>query len=175
VLNGDVEEEEEEIPLIRKNSRRSRRSDIPMQALSGLVSLQGLSTSAFDHALEEIVPKNLLSEPTKVESSIVRSKVPNDVPLTCAPVGQEVTQTVSCASSTLEGSLAHEDTSALYAPDQSHPAPVGTSDGVSSLEVVVKEVLAPERGAEGDLAPEGVGPGSSSAASMDVHVGSPLV
>ena len=36
VLHED-EEEEEEIPLICKNSRRS--SDIPMQALLGLVSL----------------------------------------------------------------------------------------------------------------------------------------
>jgi hypothetical protein len=41
VLDEDEEEEEEEIPLIRKNSRNSRSSDIPMQALSGLVSLQG--------------------------------------------------------------------------------------------------------------------------------------
>jgi hypothetical protein len=52
VLDEDEEDEEEEIPLIRKNSRRSRSSDIPMQALSGLVSLQGLTMSAFDHTLE---------------------------------------------------------------------------------------------------------------------------
>jgi hypothetical protein len=43
----DDEEEEEEIPLIRKNSRHYRGSDggsdIPSQALSALVSLQGLS------------------------------------------------------------------------------------------------------------------------------------
>jgi hypothetical protein len=38
-LDEEEEEEEEEIPLIQKNSRRSRSSDIPMQALSGLVSL----------------------------------------------------------------------------------------------------------------------------------------
>jgi hypothetical protein len=56
VLDED-EEEEEEIPLIRKNSRSSRSSDIPMQALSGLVSLQGLTMSAIDHALEEIILK----------------------------------------------------------------------------------------------------------------------
>jgi hypothetical protein len=59
VLDED-EEEEEEVPLIRKNSRRSRSSDIPMQALSALVSLQGLSISDFDHALEDIILKNLL-------------------------------------------------------------------------------------------------------------------
>jgi hypothetical protein len=38
VLDDD-EEEEEEVPLIRKNSHSSRSSDIPMHALSGLVSL----------------------------------------------------------------------------------------------------------------------------------------
>jgi hypothetical protein len=102
VLDEDEEEEEEEIPLIRKNSRSSRSSDIPTQALSGLVSLQGLTMSAFDHALEEIIPKNMLSEPTEVESSIVCSEVPDDVPLSCDPVGQEVTRIVSRASSTLE-------------------------------------------------------------------------
>ena len=42
VLDEDEEEEEEEIPLIRKNTRSSRSSDIPTQALSGLVSLQGV-------------------------------------------------------------------------------------------------------------------------------------
>jgi hypothetical protein len=44
---GVFDEEEEEIPLIRKNSRHYRGSDggsdIPSQALSALVSLQGLS------------------------------------------------------------------------------------------------------------------------------------
>jgi hypothetical protein len=46
------EEEEEEIPLIRKNSRRYRGtrgdSDIPSPALSALVSLQDLSITDFD-------------------------------------------------------------------------------------------------------------------------------
>jgi hypothetical protein len=35
----EEEEEEEEIPLIHKNSRHHRVSDIPIQALSALVSL----------------------------------------------------------------------------------------------------------------------------------------
>jgi hypothetical protein len=39
VLDEDEEEEEEEILLIHKNSHRSRSSVIPMQTLSGLVSL----------------------------------------------------------------------------------------------------------------------------------------
>jgi hypothetical protein len=75
----------------------------------------------------------------------------------------------------LEGGLAHKDTLALDAVGQSHLAPLDTTEGVSVLEVAAKDDPAPEGGAEGDLASEGVRPGSSSAASMDVHVGSPLV
>jgi hypothetical protein len=39
VLDEDEEKEEEVVPLIRKNNRNHSSSDIPMQALSGLVSL----------------------------------------------------------------------------------------------------------------------------------------
>jgi hypothetical protein len=39
VLDEDEEEEEEIVPLIRKNSHSHSSNDIPMQALSGLVSL----------------------------------------------------------------------------------------------------------------------------------------
>jgi hypothetical protein len=77
--------------LIRKNSRSYSSSDIPMQALSGLVSLQGLTMSAIDHVLEEIIPENFLLEPPETESSIVRTEVPDDVPLAGNPVGQEIT------------------------------------------------------------------------------------
>jgi hypothetical protein len=131
--------------------------------------------SAFDHALEEIIPENLLSEPPKVDSSIVCSEVPDDVPLSCDPIRQEVTWTVSRASLTLEGSLACEDTLALDATDQSDPAPLGTTKGASASKVAAKHDLAPEGGAKGDTTPEGVRPSSSSAASMNIHVGSPLV
>ena len=174
VLDED-EEEEEETPLIRKNSRHSRSSDIPKQALSGLVSLQGLSMSAFDHALEEIILENLLLEPTQVESCIVHSDTSDDIPLPCDPIEQEVSRTVSRALSTLEGGLAREDMLALDAADQSHPAPLGTAEGASALEVAAKEDPASKGGVEGDPTLDGVGPGSSSAASMDVLVGSPLV
>jgi hypothetical protein len=48
----DNEEEEEEIPLIRKNSRRylvsGESSDIPSPALSALVGLQELSIANFE-------------------------------------------------------------------------------------------------------------------------------
>jgi hypothetical protein len=39
VLDEGEEEEEEVVPLIRKNSRSHNSSDTPMHALSGLVSL----------------------------------------------------------------------------------------------------------------------------------------
>jgi hypothetical protein len=108
-----------------------------------------------------------------------RSEVPDDVPLSCDPVGQEVTRTISRASLTLEGGLAHKDTLALDTGGQSHLAPLGTTEGAA------KDNPAPEGGVEGNpaleggakdgLTPNDVGRGSSSAASMDVHVGSPLV
>jgi hypothetical protein len=64
----DDEEEDEEIPLICKNNRHYRGSkgdsDIPSLALSALVSLQELSISDFDQALEEVVLEDMLLEPT---------------------------------------------------------------------------------------------------------------
>jgi hypothetical protein len=122
------EEEEEEIPLIRKNSRRHRGSDIPMQALSALVILQGLSISDFNHALEEIIPENLLSEPPEVDNPVIYSEVLDDALLPCNPVEQEATQTVSRASSTLEGGLAHEDAPTLNAADPTPPAPLDMAE-----------------------------------------------
>jgi hypothetical protein len=154
VLHED-EEEEEEIPLICKNSRISRSSDIPMQALSRLVSLQGLTMSAIDHALEKIIPENLLSEPPEVESSVACVEVPDDVPLAGGPVGQEVARAVSRASSTLEGRLDHEDMLALGVAGQGHSAPLGTTEGASASEVAARDNLAPKGGVEDDPAPKG--------------------
>jgi hypothetical protein len=61
------EEEEEEIPLIRKNRRRyiasGESSGVPSPALSALVGLQELSLANFDQTLEDMVPEDLLSEP----------------------------------------------------------------------------------------------------------------
>jgi hypothetical protein len=185
VLDEDEEEEEEEIPLIRKNSHSSRSSDILMQALSGLVSLQGLTMSAIDHALEEIIPEDLLSEPPEVESSVARAEVPDDIPLAAGPIEQEVAWTISHALSTLEGGLAHEDMLALDVAGQGHPAPLGMTEGASACEGAAKDNSAhedgaeddpaPKGGAEDDPAPKGAEPGSSSAASMDVDVGSPPI
>jgi hypothetical protein len=52
---------------------------------------------------------------------------------------------------------------------------LGTTKGASALEGVAKVDPAPEGGAEDDLAPKDARPGSPSATSMDVHIGSPLV
>jgi hypothetical protein len=172
VLDKD---EEEDVPLIRKNSRSYSSSDIPMQALSGLVSVQGLIMSAIDHALEEIIPEDLLLEPPETESSVVRIEVPDDVPLAGNPVGQEITQTVSHASSTLEGDLDCGDTLALDVASQGHPAPVDTTESASASKGAAKDNPAPEGGAEDDPAPKGAELGSSSATSMDFHIRSPPV
>jgi hypothetical protein len=95
------EEEEEEVPLIHKNSQRYRGSrgdsDIPSPALSALVSLQELSITDFDQALEDVIPEDMLSEPTAGDMMDVCSRIPD--------VGLEVSRAVSRASSTLEGSL----------------------------------------------------------------------
>jgi hypothetical protein len=165
----EEEEEEEEIPLIRKNSRRHRVSNIPIQALSALVSLHGFSISDFDQALEEIIPENLLSEPPEANNPIICSEVPDDGLQPHDSAGQEITRVVSRASSTLEGGLPREDT------DPSHPAPMDVAEGSSALEVAVTEDPTPEGGVGSDPAPKGIGAGSPSAASMDVHVGSSSV
>jgi hypothetical protein len=95
--------------------------------------------------------------------------------LPCDPIGREATRIVSRASSTLEGGLAHEGMLALNAADHCRLASLGMAEEALALEVDAKEDPAPEGGAEGNPAPEGVAPSSSSTASMDVHVGSPLV
>jgi hypothetical protein len=184
VFNEDEEEEEEEeIPLIRKNSCHYRgydgAIDIPSQALSALVSLQGLSILDFDQALEEVIPEDILSEPPEADIPTICSEVPDGGLLLHDSAGQEVTRVVSRASSTLEGSLPCKNV------DPSHPTPMEMAEGPSALEVAAAEDLAPEGGAcsnpapEGgigsNLAPEGVGACSLSAASMDVHVGLPPI
>jgi hypothetical protein len=83
--------------------------------------------------------------------------------------GQEVTRVVSRASSTLEGGIPCKSV------DPGLPAHMDVAEGSSALEVAAAEGPALEGGAGSDPVPEGVGAGSLSAASMDVHVGSPLV
>jgi hypothetical protein len=127
------EEEEEEIPLIRKNSCRYRGSrgdsDIPSPALSALVSLQELSITDFDQALEDVIPEDMLSEPTEGDMMDVCSDIPD--------VGLEVSRVVSHASSTLEGSLRCQEVG------KDCPTPMEVTEDPSALEVAVAENPAP--------------------------------
>jgi hypothetical protein len=175
VVDEDEEEEEEEVPLIRRSSRRytvsGESSGVPSPALSALVGLQELSLENFDQALEDVIPEDLLSEPTGDGVS---------------DVGLELSQAVSRASSTLERGLQSQEAD----PDCSVPMKV--AEDPPALEVAAAENLVPEDGAsvcpapEGvagndpaqvgsascDPTPEGVRASSPSHTSMDVHVGS---
>jgi hypothetical protein len=140
------EEEEEEVPLIRKNSRRYRvsggSSDIPSLALSALVGLQELSIANFDQALEDVVPEDLLSEPTDGDMMDVCSDI--------LDVGLEVSRAASRASSTLEGGLQSQEVG------QGRSIPMEVTENPSALEMAVAENLVLKGGASGCPAPEGV-------------------
>jgi hypothetical protein len=195
-------EEEDEIPLDRKNSRRcvasGESSGIPSPALSALIGLQELSLANFDQTLEDIIPEDLLSEP--MDGGAMDACV--DVP----DAGLGSSQAASRASSTLERGLEGQEA------DLNCPAPMEVIEGPSALEVAAAEnsALKDDAGAypapEGvagdgsawvgsagcdpapdgvagydparmgsagcDPAPEGVRAGSPSCTSMDVHVGS---
>jgi hypothetical protein len=146
VFFDEDEEEEDEAPLIRKNSRHYRGSrgdsDIPSPALSALVSLQGLSIPGYDQTLEDVVPEDMLSEPTADDMMDVCSEIPD--------VGLEVSRAVSSASSTLEGSLRCQEVG------QDYPTPMEVTEDPSILEVTVAENPAPKGGAGSYPAPKGV-------------------
>jgi hypothetical protein len=176
------DEEEDEIPLIRKNSRRyiasGESSGVPSPALSALIGLQELSLANFDQTLEDMVPEDLLSELADGCTMVVCADVP-DVELGSS-------WAASRASSTLERGLEGQEAGLDCS------APTKVTEGPSTLEVAVAENSAPMDGAsaypapEGvagddparmgntscDPAPEGVRVGSPSHTSMDVHVGS---
>jgi hypothetical protein len=137
------EEEEEEVPLIRKNSRRysvsGGSSDIPSLALSALVGLQDLSVANFDQALEDVVPEDQLSEPTDGDMMDVCSDIPD--------VGLEVSQAVSHASSTLEGSLRSQEAG------HGCSIPMEVTENPSALEVAIAENPVLKVGASGCPAP----------------------
>jgi hypothetical protein len=142
----DEDEEEEEVPLIRKSSRCYRvnggSSDIPSPALSALIGLQELSIANFDQALEDVVPEDLLSEPIDGDMMDVCSDIPN--------VGLEVSQAASHALSTLEGGLRSQEVG------QGCSIPMEVTESPSALEVAVAENLVLKDGANGCPAPEGV-------------------
>ena len=92
----------------------------------------------------------MLIEPTADDILAVCSEVPDGGLSLLDSAGQEVTRAVSCASSTLEGSLQCQDTGL------SHPTPMEATWGPSALEVTTAEDLAPEGGASSYLVPEGI-------------------
>jgi hypothetical protein len=202
VADENEEEEEDEIPLIRKNSRRyiasGESSGVPSPALSALIGLQELSLANFDQTLEDMVPEDLLSELEDGDAMDV-----------CADVldaGLGSSWAASRASSTLERGLEGQEAGLDC------PAPMEVTEGPSALEVVVVENSAFKGGvgahpalegvsgddsarmgsascdpapegvagddparmgsANYDPAPESVRAGSPSCTSMDVHVGS---
>jgi hypothetical protein len=77
----DEDGEEEEVSLIRKNSRCYRvsggSSDIPSPALSALVGMQELSIANFDQALEDVVPEDMLFESTDGDMMDICSNIPD--------------------------------------------------------------------------------------------------
>jgi hypothetical protein len=176
------DEEEDEIPLIRKNSRRyiasGESSGVPSPALSVLIGLQELSLANFDQTLEDMVPEDMLSEPTDGGAMDVCADVPD--------AGLGSSRAASRASSTLERGLEGQEAGLDCT------APTEVTEGPSALEVAVAENSTLKDGAgaypapEGvagddparmgsascDPAPEGVRVGSPSHTSMDVHVGS---
>jgi hypothetical protein len=140
------EEEKEEVPLIRKSDRRYRvsggSSDIPFPALSALVGLQELSLANFDQALENVVPEDLLSEPTYGDMMDICSDIPD--------VGLEVSRAASSVLSTLEGGLRSQEIG------QGRSIPMEVTENPSALEVAVAENPVLKGGANGCPAPEGV-------------------
>jgi hypothetical protein len=137
------EEEEDEISLIRKNSRHylasGESSGVPSPALSALIGLQELSLANFDQTLEDMAPEDLLLEPAYGGMMDVCTDVPN--------AGLELSRAASRASSTLEHGLKGQEAGL----DCSAPMEVG--EGPSALEVVVAENLALKDGAGAYPAP----------------------
>jgi hypothetical protein len=123
------EEEDDEIPLVRKNSRRyiaSRESSgVPSPALSALIGLQELSLANFDQTLEDMVPEDMLSEPADGGMMDICADMPD--------ARLELSRAASRASSTLERGLKGQEAGL----DCSAPMEVG--EGPSALEVAVTE------------------------------------
>jgi hypothetical protein len=110
--------------------------------LSALVGLQELSIANFDQALEDVVPKDLLSKPTDGGMMDVCSDI--------LDVGLELSRAASCASSTLECGLRSQEAG------QGCSIPMEVTENPSALEVATAEKLVLKDGASGYPAPEGV-------------------
>jgi hypothetical protein len=159
-IADEDEEEEDEVPLVRKNCQRyiasGESSGVPSPALSALVGLQELSLANFDQTLEDMVPEDLLSEPADGGMIDICADVPN--------VGLELSHATSRASSTLDRGLKGQDVGLDCS------APMEVDEGPSALEVAVTEDSALKDGASAYLAPKGVvrdDPARMSSASYD--------
>jgi hypothetical protein len=146
VADENEGEEEDEVPLTRKNSRRyvasGESSGVPSPALSSLIGLQELSLANFDQTLEDMVPEDLLTEPAD-----------GDVMDVCADVfdaGLGSSRAASRASLTLERGLEGQET------DLDRLAPMEVTEGPSALEVATAENLSLKDGVDTYPAPEGV-------------------
>jgi hypothetical protein len=139
-------EEEDEVPLTRKNSRQyvagGESSGVPSPALSALIGLQELSLANFDQTLEDMVPEDLLSEPAD-----------DGVTDVCADVldaGLGSSRAASRASSTLERGLEGQET------DLDRLVPMEVTEGPLALEAATAENLVLKDGVDTYPAPEGV-------------------
>jgi hypothetical protein len=123
------DEEEDEIPLIRKNSRRyiasGESSGVPSSALSTLIGLQELSLANFDQTLEDMVPEDLLSEPADGGAMDVCADV--------LDVGLGSSWAASRTSSTLERGLEGQEAGLDCT------SPMEVTEGPSTLEMAAAE------------------------------------
>jgi hypothetical protein len=166
--------------------------------LSALVGLQELSIANFDQALEDMVPEDLLSEPTEGGMMDVCTDI-SDVGLELSRVASRASSTLECGLQSQEAGLGcsipmevAENSSALEVAATENPVPkdgandypapegvasndparVGNKNCNPAPEGTVGCDPAPIGSASCDPAPEGVRAGSPSHTSMDVHVGS---
>jgi hypothetical protein len=139
VANVDDEEEEDEVPLTRKNSRQfiasGESSGVPSPTLSALIGLQELSLANFDQTLEDMVPEDLLSE--QADGGVME---------VCVDVLDAGLRS-SRASSTLERDLEGQETVL------DRPGPMEVTEGPSALEVATTENLDPKDGVDTCPAP----------------------
>jgi hypothetical protein len=110
--------------------------------LSALVGLQELSIANFDQAVEDMVPEDLLSEPTDGGMMDVCTDIPD--------VGLELSRAASQASSTLECGLQSQEAGLGCS------IPMEVTENPSDLEVADVENPVPKDGASDFPAPEGV-------------------
>ena len=101
-----------------------------------------MSITNFDQALEDVVPEDMLSEPTDGDMMDVCSDI--------LDVGLELSRVASCASLTLEGGLRSQEVG------QGCSIPMEVTESPSALEVAVAENLVLKGGASSCPAPEGV-------------------